>query len=65
MVLTNDIIKSLLIVESTSRDRPHFFIRSSALKMTKKDICQCFKNTSDNPQADSNKKDIIDFNIHR
>lgn len=27
IVLTNDIIKSLLIVESTSRDRPHFFYK--------------------------------------
>ena len=28
-------------------------------------ICKCFTNTSDNPQGDSNKKDIIDFNIDK
>ena len=29
--------------------------------MTKKKLCKCFTNTSNNPQGDSNKKDIIDF----
>ena len=32
--------------------------------MTKK-VCKCFTYTSDNPQGDSNKKDIINFKIDK
>ena len=28
-------------------------------------MCKCFTNTSDNPQGDSNKMDIINFNIDK
>ena len=33
--------------------------------MTKKKLCKCFTNISNNPQGDSNKKDKIDFNIDK
>ena len=66
-ILKNN-IKILFLVESMSCDTPIItYIKSSTLKMTKeiRKMCKCFTSTSDNPQENSNKQGIIDFNIDK
>ena len=50
---------------STSRDKLNFICKVEHIKSNQKIFCKCFTKTFDNPQGDSNKRDIIDFNIDK
>ena len=52
-------------MELTSHDKQNFTHKVDRIKNDEKTLCKGFTNTFDNPQGDSSKKDIVDFNIDK